>query len=89
MIVQFDKSFDKSLKKISDKKILAKLKEIIIELEESTSILQVANIVKLTGYKNYYRIRIGDYRLGIELIDEVKIRLILVAHRKEIYRKFP
>lgn len=63
MIVQFDKSFDKSLKKISDKKILAKLKEIIIEF--------------------------GDYRLGIELIDEVKIRLILVAHRKEIYRKFP
>ncbi|MFW5759772.1 MAG: hypothetical protein ACOCXH_02190 [Cyclobacteriaceae bacterium] len=50
MIVQFDKSFDKSLKKISDQKILAKLKEIIIEF--------------------------GDYRLGIELIDEVKIRLI-------------
>lgn len=89
MIVEFDKSFDKSLKRISDKKVLSKLKDIIIELEESSTILQVTNIVKLTGYKKYYRIRIGDYRLGIELIDEEKIRLILVAHRKEIYRKFP
>ncbi|MBN1768316.1 MAG: type II toxin-antitoxin system RelE/ParE family toxin [Prolixibacteraceae bacterium] len=44
---------------------------------------------KLQGYKNYYRVRIGNYRLGFELIDGTIVLIILVAHRKEIYRKFP
>jgi len=44
---------------------------------------------KLTGFRKYYRIRLGEYRIGIETIDKNTIRLILIAHRKEIYRYFP
>jgi mRNA interferase RelE/StbE len=43
----------------------------------------------LTGFKNYYRLRIGEYRLGFEKIDENTIRFILIAHRKDIYKLFP
>ena len=45
---------------------------------------------KMTGFKNYYKKRFGDYRLGVEINKESKIISILtIMHRKEIYRYFP
>ena len=89
MIVEFDRSFDKSLNKIQDQTILRRLRRVIIQLENSPSLLQVPNIVKLTGYTDYYRIRIGDYRVGIEVINSTTIRFIIIANRKNIYKNFP
>ena len=89
MIVEFDKSFSKSLDKIKDKKILQRTREKILELEHSGSLQDIKNLKKLSGFKNYYRIRIGDYRLGFEQIDKNTIRLIILSHRKDIYKKFP
>jgi mRNA interferase RelE/StbE len=43
---------------------------------------------KIKGFKNFYRIRIGDYRLGIE-IDKEKVIIKRFLHRKKIYRLFP
>lgn len=40
---------------------------------------------KLTGYKNYYKTRIGVYRIiFIRFTSEIEI--VLVGHRKEIYK---
>jgi mRNA interferase RelE/StbE len=89
MIVEFDRSFDKSLKNVQDPAILRRLKRVIVQLENSPSLLQVPNIVKLTGYADYYRIRIGDYRVGIELINSTTVRFIIIANRKNIYTNFP
>ena len=89
MNVKFDSSFLKSLSKIKDQTILQRIKKIIIGLEESADLKKVKNLRKLTGYKNYFRIRIGDYRLGFETINNDTIRLIIIAHRKDIYRNFP
>ena len=42
---------------------------------------------KLTGYGNYYRLRVGKYRIVFELHQEKLIILLLaIAHRKDIYR---
>lgn len=89
MIVEFDKSFEKSLNQISDQAIFKRLEKIIEKLENAKNITSVSNIKKLSGFKNYFRIRIGDYRLGIEKINDDTIRLIVVAHRKDIYKLFP
>jgi len=89
MNVEFDKSFYKSLKQIHNTRILGRLKRIIIEIEKSSSLQDLPNIIKLTGFANYYRIRIGDYRVGIELNDKTTIRFIIIAHRKDIYKIFP
>ncbi|HAO49122.1 MAG TPA: hypothetical protein DCR35_07360 [Runella sp.] len=43
----------------------------------------------MQGFQSFYRIRMGDYRVGFELTDPTTILLIMVAHRKEIYRYFP
>jgi len=89
MIVEFDDSFLRRLSKIKDESILRRVKKQIIDLENSTNFLNIRNVKKLTGYKAYYRIRIGNYRIGFEKIDETKIRLLTIAHRKDIYKDFP
>ena len=66
MIVEFDKSFSKSLDKVKDSTILQKTEKTILELEKAYSLKDVKNLKKLSGFKNYYRIRLGDYRIGIE-----------------------
>jgi mRNA interferase RelE/StbE len=47
-------------------------------------------VQKLVGYQKYYKIRIGNYRVGVK-IDPVDHIIVFqrVLHRKEIYRKFP
>ena len=89
MIVEFDKSFEKSLNKVHDQIILRRLKRIILQIENTSSLSPIPNSKKLTGYSSYYRIRIGDYRVGIELINKSTIRFIIIAHRKDIYKIFP
>jgi mRNA interferase RelE/StbE len=42
---------------------------------------------KLTGSERAYRIRIGDYRVIYEVIDDVLIiEVIKVGHRRDVYR---
>jgi len=43
----------------------------------------------MEGFKNFYKIRVGEYRVGVELEDDSTLRFILVADRKDIYKKFP
>ena len=42
----------------------------------------------MQGYSNRYRIRVGDYRIGIEISDNT-VEVIRTLHRKEFYRYFP
>jgi mRNA interferase RelE/StbE len=89
MIVRFDKSFSKALDKIKDKNILQRIESVIQKAEEIDSFEQLSNTKKLIGFTVYYRIKIGDYRIGLELINPNEIRLITILHRKDIYKKFP
>ncbi|WP_374754821.1 type II toxin-antitoxin system RelE family toxin [Dyadobacter psychrophilus] len=43
---------------------------------------------KLKGFSNAYRIRIGDYRVGIFVENNI-VELARIAHRKDIYKVFP
>ena len=67
MKVSFDTSFYKRLVKISDKSVLEKVKQTILFVEQADDLLQIVNLKKMEGFKTFYRIRIGDYRVGIEL----------------------
>ena len=46
-----------------------------------------ANVKKLGGYEDRYRLRVGDYRVIYDVIDaELVILFVGVGHRREIYR---
>lgn len=70
MNIVFRKTFEKDLRKINDRSLLTKVKNVITAVEEATSLDDITNLKKLKGDEGYFRIRIGDYRLGIFLDGE-------------------
>lgn len=88
MIISFDKSFDKALSKINDSILLNRIEKVILQCEKASDIQYITNLKKLVGYKNYYRIKTGDYRIGVEIIDK-NVNFITIRHRKDIYKTFP
>ena len=88
MNVTFDKSFSKALDKINNKQLLQKIEKVIVQCENASIISEITNLKKLVGFKSYYRIKISDYRIGIEIIGK-NIHFITVCHRKDVYKIFP
>ena len=88
MKILYEKSFYKDIAKIADKSLNVKLLELIETIKRKNNLSEITSIMKMSGYSNYYRIRIKDFRLGIKCSDNT-ITLIRFMHRKEIYRFFP
>jgi mRNA interferase RelE/StbE len=87
--VLYNERFLKDLKKIKKEKIYLKIEELCFEkLSNYNSISTIPGLSKIQGYKNYYRIRIGSYRIGLKKTNN-KIILMRVLDRKEIYKHFP
>ncbi len=88
MQVEFKESFAKDLIKINSV-TLNKIKYVIEQIELADSLNSIAHVKKLkSSAQNYYRIRIGDYRIGLKLENDTVI-IIRFLHRKEMYRYFP
>jgi len=88
MKVHFNKTFLKELSAIPSKSRVRIEKLVFEDIQEYRNISQIPSIKKLAGYSAYYRIRIGDYRIGIKLAGDDLI-FERVLHRKEIYKRFP
>ena len=50
--------------------------------------LKNCDVKSIRGFNNYYRIRMGDYRIGFKAEDKAVI-FMRVCHRKDIYRYYP
>ncbi|NEP44410.1 MAG: type II toxin-antitoxin system RelE/ParE family toxin, partial [Okeania sp. SIO2H7] len=57
-------------------------------LPKAATLQEVPNVKAMVGIPNRYRIRIGNYRVGVEVKDET-VTLMRVLHRGEFYRYFP
>ena len=88
MRTDFRKSFEKDIRKLKDTQVLAKVKVVILTVENATNLEEIPNLKKLTAKGSFYRIRIGDYRIGIIVTGDV-VSFIRVLHRKDMYRSFP
>ncbi|MBI5324756.1 MAG: type II toxin-antitoxin system RelE/ParE family toxin [Ignavibacteriae bacterium] len=88
MNIHYDNSFYSDLDNIDDKSVLSKLEKIITTIKTSNEFYKITAIKKLKGYDNFYRLRLGNYRIGIEL-KESKIIFSRFLHRKDIYKYFP
>jgi mRNA interferase RelE/StbE len=64
------------------------LKQIILTCKQSESLGEINNLKKMQGYESFYRIRLGDYRIGIEVFED-EIIFVRFLHRKDIYKFFP
>jgi mRNA-degrading endonuclease RelE of RelBE toxin-antitoxin system len=89
MKIKYSRSFIHDLKKLKHTIDYPSIKSFCFDkLETYRSVAEIIGIRKIAGYENYYRIRVGHYRIGIRLEgDDLILKRIL--HRKEIYRFFP
>lgn len=89
MKIEFKKSFAKDLKKKSkDRRLSARVEQIIEQVDQAEDPHQIPNLKKLKAEGDFYRIRSGDYRLGL-IIEDDTVTFVRLLHRSEIYRYFP
>ena len=88
MEILFERSFERDLKKIGDKRLLKQVQNAIHQVEAAAGLSEITNLKKLQGFDSFYRIRVGDHRIGIEL-SEGKVIFVCLLARKNIYRYFP
>ena len=88
MEIEFAKKFVRQVGKIKQENIKTKLAELLEKVKEIESFQDIENLKKLKGYDTAYRIRLGDYRLGLFYEDD-KITFAAFLHRKDVYKYFP
>lgn len=85
----YAKTFLKDLSKVVPVRRRIQIEEFVfVELPMLSSIESYGKIEKMKGHKNYYKIRFGEYRVGL-FIDGPIVELRRVLNRKEIYKFFP
>jgi mRNA interferase RelE/StbE len=87
--VEYRQLFLKDLKKLKKQPVYQRILNLAFEILPNTKDLtELSNVKAMKGYPNRYRIRIGDYRVGIEVSGEHS-EMMRVLHRREFYRYFP
>jgi len=86
---RIEKSFDRDAERVKNKQVLRKLHKLILTIGDADTIRKIPHTRKMEGYGSFYRIKIGDYRLGMEAISDTEVVLLRFLHRKDIYRYFP
>jgi mRNA interferase RelE/StbE len=86
--VEYTKRFLKELSELP-KEIRGKAEDIVFKELVAGNPFSLGYVEHMKGYPNKYKIRIGDYRIGITIDKENNLIICQrVAHRKDIYRIF-
>ncbi len=87
--VEYTKKFLKELSSLPSN-VQKRVEAIVFHELLSENIFNLGYLEKMKGYPDKYKIRVGDYRIGITINSTTKsIICQRVAHRREIYRVFP
>jgi mRNA interferase RelE/StbE len=87
--IEYTKHFLKELSNVP-RDIQIRAERIVFKELGTTNPYSLGYIERLKGYPDKYKIRIGEYRIGIT-IDKTNNVIVCqrIAHRKDIYRRFP
>ncbi|MDJ0577626.1 MAG: type II toxin-antitoxin system RelE/ParE family toxin [Xenococcaceae cyanobacterium MO_234.B1] len=87
--VEYTKRFLKDLAALPIK-VQERSERIVFHQLKSENPFDLGYLEKMKGYPHKYKIRVGDYRIGITVEKKSKTLICQrIAHRKEIYRVFP
>jgi mRNA interferase RelE/StbE len=79
MTTEFTVRFLRDLDRLNQKSVKNDIRAIIEQVEAAARQSEIINIKKLEGHPTAYRIRSGDYRIGI-LIENNIVEFIRIAH---------
>jgi len=86
--VSFEASFARDLRAIKDRRLLEQVAQVIAEVKIAGDLSALKHLSKLHRHPHLYRIRLGDYRIGIEVVGD-EVIFVRILHRKDIYRLSP
>ena len=82
--IQFKTSAWKVFRKLQGE-VRGRVAEAILGLAEDP---RPPNAKKLSGKADYYRVRVGDYRVIYEIHENVLVVLVIkIGHRGDVYRR--
>lgn len=87
--VEYTKRFLKELAALPIA-IQTRVEPIVFQALEAENPFGLGYLEKMKGYDDKYKIRVGDYRIGVT-VDRATNTLLCerLAHRRDIYRVFP
>lgn len=88
MKTSYRKSFTRDLKKVKDQIILDGVRDAIEQVEAAISSQEISNLKKLSGTEDCFRIRVGDYRIGVAIEGDT-VEFVRCLPRRDLYRFFP
>ncbi len=89
MKTEYLPSFTKDLKKLKKTSTYLEIKNLVFQtIPDCQNITEIKSLKKIKGHKNAYRIRVGDYRIGVFIQKEI-VTFSRVLHRRDVYRYFP
>ena len=65
MKTEFNRHFLKDIGKLPTAELKNEVVDIILAVEAAASFAEIRNVKKLKGFKTAYRIRVGDFRVGL------------------------
>ncbi len=87
--VEYTKRFLKELVNLP-KEIQTKVEEMVFKELPSSNPFELGYVERMTGYPDKYKIRLGNYRIGITIDKDNQVIVCQrVSHRKDIYKIFP
>ena len=88
MEIRYRTSFGRDMRRERNADLRRRVERIVEQLQRAPSVASIPSVASMQGYANHYRIRVGDYRLGIVVDGDTAI-LVRFLHRRDIYRHFP
>lgn len=88
MEIKIDRSFQKDTKKVKDRALLEDIAKTIVSVRNAENVSQIKNLKKLKISSDEFRIKIGNYRLGLRILGST-VFFVRCLHRRDIYKFFP
>ncbi len=88
MKIVYLKNFLNDIKKLKDKNLKTKIKDLILSIEKAERLEDISNAKKMKGFSIAYRIRIGNYRMGIYKENKI-VEIARFLKRNDIRKVFP
>ncbi|MBU2444051.1 MAG: type II toxin-antitoxin system RelE/ParE family toxin [Bacteroidetes bacterium] len=88
MTTRYKKSFLKDFEKLNESMKTKIVQLVFAEVPSMLGTSELKSLKKIRDEKNYFRLRVGDYRIGLKIENDIII-FYRVMHRKDIYRFFP
>ena len=84
----YQNSFWRDVKKIIDPTLKEQVEHTLLSVKKAQSLKDIPRLKKMKGYKTHYRIKVGVYRIGVTIENNL-VTFVAFGHRNNIYNFFP